>query len=298
MLPLSDFLGKSGNFKAEFERIVKIKDDSRENILKYISACTKIIFSEVEKNYPRHNLRYINPIFIVNKDIYPVPDVRGDINISKVARASEKLIASEDILPLSQAIISSGSPGACLFWGHAGDSNEYKGFKTLGLGSITVGLGLGAHGIDEAMMVDKMHTVDARAAVGEAEGFLGALGVRAEDRLKLVRTVVLYKNIAAALGTPMAFSFVNNSVKTHSFNCLMTFVSEHAFTEGELNDLAGVIAEMSAPIEQYYNGNNGTAPQGQKQKLEKETEKRRAAIRSAINGEVNAEQAKNATNGG
>ena len=73
-----------------------------------------------------------------------------------------------------------------------------------------------------------------------------------EEKIILIKTLILYKSMSNAINESLVFSFVNkfNPVKSF-FDCLLTFVSERPFDEDELLDFAHITESVALPIANF-----------------------------------------------
>jgi len=254
MSPLSNSFKRSGIFKDEFDKIFPDETFNKVHILRYITACTGIVLKGVQERYPERGLRFINPLFIVDGEIFPASNLPGDASVLQFARPVFELLGSKTIIPLSLPVVNNMLAGVCLFHGSTAGSNHYSLFKTFDL--------------------DMLPGIDADAGEAQAEGianevrdmqihvnsypdsflaFAHALGADTEEAMMdLVKTLILYKSMSAAINESLVFSFVNKFHPAPSFfDCILTFVSDHPFDEDELLDLAHITESMALPIATY-----------------------------------------------
>ena len=253
MSHLSESFKKSDIFKKEFGKIFGTQPFDKPNILRYINVCTTLILDEARKQYPHNDLKFINPIFIVNREIYPVPELPGDKRIIDIAYESFGLVSSKTIVPLSLKILDNRLFGICLhFHDRIGDPG-YISFRTFDLSNITNN---NNDKIKESILVDEVShlEMDINRVTGDFHRLSSEFElINTKDKMRLYKTLMLYKNMARLSDQGMFFSFINNYNQAPSFfNCLFTLVSEKPFAEEELLDFALLIDNLSAPIAGYY----------------------------------------------
>ena len=250
---LSEAFKRSDIFKKEFAKIFATQPFDKPNILRYINVCTTAILEAAHKQYPKYGLKFINPIFIVNREIYPVPDLPGDERIINIAYESFGLVSSRTIVPLSLKILDNRMFGLCLYF-HDGDPGHgYMSFRTFNLADITNN---NNDKVKESILVDAVShlEMDINRVTGEFHRLAAEFElIDTKEKMRLYKTLMLYKNMARLADHGMYFSFINNYNQVPSFfNCLFTLVSEKPFAETELLDFALLIDNMSAPIANYY----------------------------------------------
>jgi len=255
MWSLSNSFKKSGVFQEEFDKIFPARPFTKANILNYISICTEIVLSAGRKKYTENNLKFINPLFIVDHTIYPASNLPGDISILKLLNPVFGIIQSRNMTSISIPILDNLLSGVCLFFGNANIQHEYRLYKTFNLDSLTNNIGFIADEINGTRLLDKFKylKVDANNFTESFNDFARLLSATTDDdRQRLVKTLLMYKNIANALSNSLAFSFVNKYNQTHSFfDCLLVLISEKAFDEDELLDFALITEGISLPIANY-----------------------------------------------
>ncbi len=101
MGPLSLLFKRSDIFQKEFDRLFPDNAFNKVNILKYITACTEIILSRARKYYPEKKLIFINPLFIVDKQIYPASNLPGDANILRLLKPVFGIVQSKTMASIS-----------------------------------------------------------------------------------------------------------------------------------------------------------------------------------------------------
>jgi len=251
---LSNLLKKSEVFQIEFDKLFPDQTFNKVNILKYITTCTEIVLTETRKKYPQHNIRFINPVFIVSNEIYPASDLPGDSKILQLTRPFFNLLQAKIIMPLSIPMLDNLLSGVCLFYGHKSDKYAYKLFKAFDLDSIL------SHqpdngGVQMRYMIDEI--IDLKIDLNELSGKFNEfsrdlLAISEQEKMRLVKTMILYRDVSRALGNSLVLSFVNRYNQTHSFfDCVLTFISEHPFEEDELLDFAHITESISLPIANY-----------------------------------------------
>ena len=271
---LSEAFKTSGFFRKEFERIFVSRPFDKPNILEYIKVCTQGVLSAAQDKYPEHGLRFINPVFIVNREIYPVPGLPGDERITNLAYESFPLVSSKDIVPLSLKVLDNRMFGLVLYFHEGYKDHEYRTFRTFDLSNTSNN---NDDKIVEAFLVDGVShlemdinrlTSDFHRIASEFEL------VTTKEKMRLYKTFMLYKNMARLSDQGMFFSFVNSYNQDFSFfNCLFTLVSEKPFAEDELLDFALLVDNMSAPLAGYYSDPKGVSA---------ETMAKRSALKSVL----------------
>ncbi len=254
MSPLSNTFKRSGIFKDEFDKIFPDETFNKVHILRYITVCTGIVLKGVQERYPERGLRFINPLFIVDGEIFPASNLPGDDSVLQFARPVFDLLGSKTIISLSLPVVNNLLAGVCLFHGNTVGNNHYSLFKTFDL--------------------DMLPTVEAKSDEVRAEGitnevrgmqihvnsypdsflaFAHAMSAHTKEaRIDLVKTLILYKSMSAAINDSLVFSFVNKFNPAPSFfDCILTFVSDQPFDEDELLDLAHITESMALPIATY-----------------------------------------------
>ncbi len=272
---LSDTFKRSDAFKKEFDKIFATQPFDKPNILRYLNACTTVILAEAHKKYPQNDLKFINPVFIVNREIYPVPTLPGDERIINLAYDSFSLVSSRTIVPLSLKVLDNRMFGLCLYFHESIADPGYVAFRTFDLGNTTNN---NNDKIKEAILVDEVShlEMDINRVTGEFHRLAAEFElINTKDKMRLYKTLMLYKNMARLSDKGMFFSFVNNYNQAASFfNCLFTLVSEKPFAEDELIDFALLIDNLSAPIANYYRDD----PKG----VSDETMEKRRAIKNVL----------------
>jgi len=272
---LSSAFKRSDIFKREFDKIFTTQQFDKPNILRYINACATVILSEAQKKYPQNDLKFINPVFIVNREIYPVPDLAGNESIINLAYESFSLVSSRAIVPLSLKVLDNRLFGLCLYFHDTIPDPDYVAFRTFNLGNTTNN---NSDAINESVLVEKVAhlEMDINRVTGEFHKLAAEFDlVSTKDKMRLFRTMMLYKNMARLSEHGMFFSFVNNYNQLPSFfNCLFTFVSGKPFAEDELVDFALLIDALSAPLADYYRDD----PKG----VSSETMAKRSALKNML----------------
>jgi len=271
---LSQAFKQSGLFNTEFDRIFAEQPFDKPNILAYINVCTTAVLEAAQRKYPHHSLKFINPIFIVNQEIYPVPGLPGDERVLSLAYESFGLVNSRTIVPLSLKVLDNRMFGLVLYFNDHYKGQEYMTFRTFDLGNTTNN---NDDKIDEGTLVDGVShlEIDINNATSDFHKIAAEFElVTTKEKMKLYKTFMLYKNMARLSEPGMFFSFVNNYNQAFSFfNCLFTLVSEKPFTEEELLDFALIIDNLSAPIAGFYSDPKGVSV---------ETMAKRNAIKSVL----------------
>ena len=267
MESLSNLFKKSDVFKQEFDKVFPAKPFNKVNILNYISICTGIVLAETRKKYPDQHLKFINPVFIVDKEIFPAPSLPGDPTILKLSRLFFDLIQRQVVIPLSLPIMDSLLSGICLFYGNIYEDSTYKLFKTYNLDILSNEVVIKANEIHDIYTADEIKDLNvgvAQIANNAFHEFSSALNLDSyEDQMKLVKTLILYKSLARVTSDTLVFSFVNKFNQSHSFfDCLLSFVSEKPFEEDALLDFAHIAEAISLPIANYdYSKSKGISVQ-------------------------------------
>ncbi len=257
---LSGAFKASGFFTKEFDRIFATQPFDKPNILEYINVCTKEILSRAQAKYPLQGLTFINPVFIVNREIYPVPELPGDRRIIDLAYESFGLVNSRTIVPLSLKVLDNRMFGLVLYFNDNYKGQEYMTFRTFDLANTT---GSNADKLNEAFLVDNVAHLE--IDIDKVTDDFNKLAAEFElsttkEKMQLYKTFMLYKNMARLSDTGMFFSFINNYNQAVSFfNCLFTVVSEKPFTEEELLDFALIVDAMSAPVAGFYSDPKGVS---------------------------------------
>ena len=271
---LSEAFKQSGFFGKEFDKIFAEQPFDKPNILAYINLCTTAVLAEAQRKHPHHGLKFINPIFIVNGEIYPVPGLTGDERVMRLAYESFGLVNSRTIVPLSLKVLDNRMFGLVLYFNDRYKGHEYMTFRTFDLGNTT---NSNDDKIKDAILVDEVShlEMDINKVTGDFHKIAAELElVTTKEKMKLYKTFMLYKNMARLSDTGMFFSFVNNYNQAFSFfNCLFTLVSEKPFSEEELLDFALIIDQLSAPIAGFYSDPKGVSV---------ETMAKRNAIKSVL----------------
>jgi len=256
MESLSNLFKKNNVFKQEFDKIFPSKPFNKVNILSYISVCTEIVLMECRKKYPDQLLKYINPVFIVDNEIFPAPNLPGDPTIGKLTRPFFDLVQTRTIIPMSLPIMDNLLSGICLFHGNNFNEKDFQLFKTYDLDEISTIVGITSNAIHDIYYADDIKTISigiAQIANDKFYEFSSQLGIITdEDKIRLIKSLILFKSIAKVVGTPLVFSFVNKYNQAHSFfDCLLTFISEKPFDEDTLLDFAHIAEAISLPIANY-----------------------------------------------
>ncbi len=254
---LSNLLKKSEVFQNEFDKIFPSQTFNKVHILKYIATCTGIVLTETRKKYPQHNIRFINPVFVVDNDIYPASDLPGDETILKLTRPFFNLLQAKIIMPLSIPVLDNLLSGVCLFYGNTANKYDYRLFKTFDLDHILANNVEGAKPVDTHPKYRLDEIIDMKVDLTQLgttfDHFAHALNLTTDqEKTRLIKTLILYRDVSKALGNSLVFSFVNRYNQSHSFfDCILTFISEHPFDEDQLLDLANITQGISLPIANY-----------------------------------------------
>ena len=250
---LSEAFKISDIFNREFVKIFADQPFDKPNILRYLNECTTIILTEARKKYPQNDLKFINPVFIVNREIHPVPALPGDERIITIAYDSFGLVSSRTIVPLSLKVLDNRLFGLVLYFNERYTGHECRAFRTFNLENTTNN---NNDKIKEAILVDEVShlEMDINRVTGDFHRLASEFElITTKEKMKLFKTLMLYKNMARMSDQGMFFSFVNSFHQAPSFfNCLLTLVSEKPFAEEELLDFALLIDSMSAPLANYY----------------------------------------------
>lgn len=255
MGPLSNLFKRSDIFQQEFDRIFPDRPFTKVNILNYITVCTEIILTRARKKYPEKGLKFINPLFVVDNQIYPASNLPGDPNIVRLVKPVFGIVKSKTMASISLPILDNLLSGVCLCFGNTYGYYDYNLFKTFDLDSLTDNVGFLADEISEYRLADKFRylKVDANKFTEDFNEFARALSlVTEEEKLKLIKALILYKDISNAIGQSMVYSFVNKYNQTRSFfDCLLVLISERPFDEDELLDFALIAEGVAMPIANY-----------------------------------------------
>ena len=255
MWSLSNYLKKSDIFQEEFDKIFPARPFTKANILHYISVCTEIVLTKGRKRYAHKGLRFINPLFIIDHVIYPAPNLTGDPNILKLLSPVFGVVQSKNMTSISLPILDNLLSGVCLFFGNTHTNFDYKLYETFNLDSLTHNIGFVGDELNEERLVDKFTylKVDVNKFTEDFNEFARQLSATSdEDRQRLIKTLLMYKNISNALSKTLVFSYVNKYNQTHSFfDCLMVLISDKPFDEDELLDFALITEGISLPIANY-----------------------------------------------
>ena len=262
MESLSNSLKRSGVIQREFDKIFPEHTFNKTNILSYITACTGVVLEATQRKYPDHNIKFVNPVFIVDKEIYPAANLPGDTTILKLTKPFFNLLQAKVIVPLSLPVMDNLLSGVCLFYGNTFSAFDYKLFKCCNLDHIIPEAGLDTKDIKGPYMIDDIIDlqIDLTKVSYNVNQFAHELSATAPmDKIRLIKTLILYRDISKALSDSLVFSFVNRYNQAHSFfDCLLTFISERPFDEDELLDLANITEGVSLPISNYdYNKSKG-----------------------------------------
>jgi hypothetical protein len=263
MESLSNLFKKTDIFKQEFDKIFPGKPFNKVNILSYITACTEIVLAESRKKYHDHYLKFINPVFIVDNEIFPVPNLPGDPTIAKLTRPFFDLVQEKTIIPMSLPVRDNLLSGVCLFYGDTFENEKYGLFKTYNLDDIFTEVSIRANEIHDIYYVDGIKELPIGVAQIANDTFLefssGLNLASDEEKIMLIKSLILFRSIARVVNTPLVFSFVNNFNQRHSFfDCLLTFISEKPFDEDILLDFAHITEAISLPLANYdYNKSKG-----------------------------------------
>jgi hypothetical protein len=255
MESLSNLLKKSDVFQNEFDKIFPAQTFNKTNILRYVSVCTAIVLEESRKRYPEHIIKFVNPVFVVDKEIYPAPDLHGDTTVLQLTRPLFNLLQSKIIVPFSVPILDNLLSGLCLFFGETAGRYPYQLFKTCDLDNLVADTGMNPEQAQRARVIDDL--IDLDIDVTRFSNTLNKfcedlLAISEYDKIRLVKTLILYRDMANGLSDALVYSFVNKYNQTRSFfDCLLTFVSAQPFDEDELLDLALITEGMSLPIANY-----------------------------------------------
>ena len=251
---LSNLFKRSDIFKEEFDKIFPSETFNKAHILRYITECTGIVLKEAREKYPDHGLRFINPLFIIDREIFPASNLPGDTSVLNYTRPVFDLVQSKTIIPLSLPVIDNLLSGICLFFGNTSAVHEYKLFKAFNL-DILPNIDSKPGGVNESNIVSEIRALNIHVNKypGSFIDFSNALSAFSdEDRITLIKTLILYKSMSKAINHSLVFSFVNKYNPTRSFfDCLLTFVSERPFDEDELFDFAHITESISLPIANY-----------------------------------------------
>jgi len=266
METLSNLFKKSEVFSEEFDKIFPSKPFTKFNILNYISSCTEMVLGEARQRFPTRRLKFINPLFIVDGEIFPASNLPGDDTILKLTHPFFGLVQSKTIIPLSIPIIENLLSGVCLCYGNINEPCDYKLFKKFELDSLSYELDFDLNAVDEHYLNDEISNlkVDIDRFTEEFDQFAKSLSVFSyQDKIKLTKTLALYKNLAKSINSTLFYSFVNKYNQTHSFfDCMLTFISEKPFDEDELLDFANIVEGISLPIANYdHNKSKGISAQ-------------------------------------
>ena len=266
MESLSNLFKKSDVFKEEFDKIFPANPFNKVNILSYVSICTGIVLTEARKKYPDNYLRFINPVFIVDSEIFPASDLPGDPTIHRLTRPFFDLVQTKTLVPMSKPIIDNLLSGVCLFYGDTFNEHSFKLFKTFDLDEITEEVAIHAneiHGIYHAEGLKELK-VNTDQPYNNFWAFAAQLGMNTEeDKTRLLKSLILFKSIAKVYDKSLVFSFVNKFNQTHSFfDCLLFFISEKPFDEDTLLDFAHITEAISLPIANFdYSKSKGISVQ-------------------------------------
>ena len=279
METLSNKFKKCEVFNEEFNKISPSKPFTKVYILSYISSCIEVVQREVQKRYPDRHLIFVNPIFIVDRQIYPVPFPSGDETVLKLLRPFFSLIQSKIIIPLSIPILENLLSGVVLGYNNPLSECHYKLFKAFDLDIFPYDIDLNLCHIDQNLLVGEIK--DMTINCGRfSDAFINfsnsLLATSCEDKIKLFKTLIVYKNISKAIDSSLVYSFVNKYNQTQSFfDCMLTFISQKPFNEDELLDFGNIIEGISLPIANYdYNKSKGISP-------------KTVAVRSSLNTMLN-----------
>lgn len=254
MLTLSQTIKASGDFVRELDHQFPKNNFDTEHILSYVSACDTIVLREARKIYHTHSLQFINPVFIIDGKIYPPAVLPGNPDVIRLAKANIQLIEKKSVLPLSNLITASKQKGVCLCSGMQVFYHDYLG---LDLNNLRTKYTLLHKDSSEAEIINIISSIelDPETLPEEFAAFCNTLGLLfAEDKKRVARTLLLYKLFFEAVyDQPVYISFINNPSGEHSFfDLLFTVVSLKPLSEEELNDFGKVVAEMAAPLDNYY----------------------------------------------
>jgi hypothetical protein len=252
MESLSNVFKRSAVFQGEFDKVFPEHTFNKTNILSYITNCTGLILDEMRHRYPDHNVRFINPVFIVDNEIFPAANLPGDTTILKLTRPFFELLESGIIVSLSLPILENLLSGVCLCFGDTYNKYDYKLFKSCNLDQIIPDAGLDAGDVKGRYMIDNIVDlkIDLSKLSYNVKEFAYELSANTdEEKVRLIKTLILYRDISKALSDSLVFSFVNRYNQTHSFfDCPLTFISDRPFDEDQLLDLANITEGVSLPI--------------------------------------------------
>ncbi len=255
MGPLSNLFKRSDIFQQEFDRIFPARPFNKVNVLNYITVCTDIVLTRSRKRYPEKGLKFINPLFIVDNQIYPASGLSGDPNILRLLKPVFGIVQSKTMSSISLPILDNLLSGVCLCFGNTYNYYEYNLFKSFDLDSLTNNVGFIADELSEQRLSDKFKylKIDASRFTEDFNYFAEILSANTEEeKMKLIKALILYKDISNALSQSLVYSFVNKYNQTRSFfDCLMVLISERPFDEDELLDFALITEGISLPIANY-----------------------------------------------
>jgi hypothetical protein len=256
MESLSNLFKKSDAFRQEFDRIFPAQPFNKVNILHYISACTAMVINEARKSYPDHHLKFINPVFVVDNEIFAAGSLPGDPTLAKLTRPYFDLVQDNTIMAISQPVRDNLLAGACFFYGNEDEEQDYKLFINFDLSEIAADVTIRANEIHDIYVVEGLKDLNIGVAQIISKPFLdlcARLGVVDDgDKIKLIKSLVLFKSMARYINSPLVFSFINKFNQSHSFfDCLLTFVSEKQFDEDTLLDFAHITETICLPLENY-----------------------------------------------
>jgi hypothetical protein len=179
----------------------------------------------------------------------------GDPNIVRLIKPVFGIVQSKTLTSISLPILENLLSGVCLCFGNTYNYYDYNLFKTFNLDSLTHNVGFIADEINEHRLVDKFKylKVDVNRFTEDFNYFAGLLSAVTDDeKIRLIKTLILYKDISSALSQSLVYSFVNKYNQTHSFfDCLLVLISERPFDEDELLDFALIAESISLPIANY-----------------------------------------------
>ena len=267
MESLSNLFKKTDIFKHEFDKLFPANPFNKVNILRYVTVCTEILLAESRKKYSDHHLKYINPVFVVDRDIFPSPDLPGDPTIAKLARLSFDLVQSNTVIPLSLPVIENLLSGVCLFSGDTFKEQRYTLFPAYDLDSIHTDIAIRSNDIYDLYYADDLKGLTIGVSQIIQPAFMELADqlhiTKDEDKVRLIKTLILYKSLAKLVNESLVFSFVNKFNQTLSFfDCMLTLVSGRPFDEDILLDFAHVTEGISLPIANYdYSKSKGISSQ-------------------------------------
>jgi hypothetical protein len=258
MSNLSASFTKKETFKKEFGNLFPAKKFDRSNILNYITGCTILVMEQAMERYADYGLKFINPVFITDKEICPPAHLPGDPVILESIYDYYSLIQSKLILPVSLPVIDNKLGGICLFSNAGDDIHAYKSFRTFNMDELKIKIDPECTN-KYTIINDLMNTsIEINKLPETFLDFCTELNITdREDIARLVKTFMLYNNRAETVDCSLVFSTVNGrSAAPAFFDFLFTIISEKPFEEQVLLDFALIIEGISLPLINYYNGQN------------------------------------------